>query len=129
MKRTLLALLLSCAALLTAASAQRRKAKGPCDDPQTQYEMNVCAKNRFVSADALLNRVYKQLASKLEGDLLVKLKAAEASWLKYRDDNCDYEGSIFAGGSIRPTIYYSCLERATKSRTAELRILLREQSY
>jgi uncharacterized protein YecT (DUF1311 family) len=128
MKRTLLALLLSCAALLTTTSAQRRAANDPCRDPQSQAEMNMCAAKRFKAADAELNRVYNRLVSKLvdnEGQR-EKLKAAETAWLKYRDDNCEYEASFFDGGSMRPLILSSCFERMTKARTAELRGQIKE---
>lgn len=116
--------MLSCAALSAAAdAAQRRKAKDPCDDAQSQAEMNMCAAAKFKAADAELNRVYNRLVSKLGEDSTQRerLKAAETAWLKYRDDNCEYESSFYEGGSIRPLIHSSCLERMTKARTAELR--------
>ena len=128
MKKVLPALLLSCAALLTTASAQKRAAGNPCDDARTQLDMNICADKQFKIADAELNRVYNQLASKLEEDKRAKLKAAEVSWLKYRDSNCDYEASVYEGGSMQPMTYSFCLERMTKSRTTELREQLKELS-
>jgi uncharacterized protein YecT (DUF1311 family) len=126
MKRIVPALLVSLTLLCAAASAQKRAAQNPCDDAQSQSEMNICADKQFKAADAVLNRVYNQLASKLEADARAKLKAAEVSWLKYRDDNCDYEAAAFEGGSMQPLIYSSCLERMTKARTAELRGQLKE---
>ncbi|HEX3561023.1 MAG TPA: lysozyme inhibitor LprI family protein [Pyrinomonadaceae bacterium] len=126
MKKVLPALLLSCAALLTTAPAQKRAAVNPCDDARTQLDMNICADKQFKIADAELNRVYNQLASKLEEDKRAKLKAAEVSWLKYRDSNCDYEASLYEGGSMQPMTYSFCLERMTKSRTTELREQLKE---
>ena len=128
MKRVLLALALSCVALSAAASAQRRAANDPCRDPQSQAEMNMCAAKKFKAADAELNRVYNRLASMLEGDNLARLKAAEVSWIKYRDDNCDYEADFFEGGSMRPLILSSCMERMTKARTVELRGQIEEQN-
>ena len=128
MKRTLLALLLSCAALLTVAHAQKSRAKDPCANAQTQYEMNVCSAEKYKAADAELNRVYNRLVSRLEGDAgqIAKLKTAETSWLKYRDDNCDYVASAYEGGSIKPLIYNTCMEQMTKARTAELRGQIKE---
>lgn len=128
MKRTLLAFTLSCAALLNVAHAQRRGVKDPCSDPQSQAEMNMCAAKKFKAADAELNRVYNRLVSKLGDDAgrLARLKTAEVSWLKYRDDNCEYEASAFEGGSMKPLIYSSCLERMTKGRTAELHGQIKE---
>jgi uncharacterized protein YecT (DUF1311 family) len=109
-------------ALLAAAPAQKPAQRDPCgDDAQSQSEMNICADKKFKAADAALNRVYGQLAAKLEADARARLKTAEVSWLKYRDDNCDYESASFEGGSMRPLIRSSCLERMTKARTEELR--------
>jgi uncharacterized protein YecT (DUF1311 family) len=125
MKKFIPVLLLSLA-LLPAAAAEQGEIKVSCDDPQTQYEINVCAQRQFKAADAELNRAYNQLASKLEGGAREKLKAAELSWLKYRDDNCEYETFLYAGGTMRPAVYSSCLERMTKARTAELRGQLEE---
>lgn len=130
MEKKLLAVLLSCVALAAAAAAQRRAADDPCRDPQSQAEMNMCAAKRFKAADAELNRVYNQLASMLGGDAdsPARLKAAELSWIKYRDDNCVYEADFFEGGSMRPLIHSSCMERMTKARTAELRGQIKEQN-
>ncbi|HST52974.1 MAG TPA: lysozyme inhibitor LprI family protein [Pyrinomonadaceae bacterium] len=124
MKKIVPALFLSCAALLINVSAQKRAAKSPCYDARTQLEMNECADKQFQAADAELNRVYKQLVSKAEND--PKLKTAEVSWLKYRDDNCAYEASMYEGGSMQPMVYSFCLERMTKARTAELGVQLKE---
>ena len=127
MKKTATALLLVPAFLIGAASAQKPAVRVSCDDPQTQYEMNVCADRRYKAADAELNRVYDRLASLLEDGARAKLKATEVSWLKYRDDNCDYESSLYEGGSMRPAVYSSCMERMTKERTAELRGQIEER--
>jgi uncharacterized protein YecT (DUF1311 family) len=124
MKKIATALFLSCVALLINVSAQKRAAKNPCDDAHTQLDMNICADKQFQAADAELNRVYKQIMSKAEND--PKLKAAEVSWLKYRDDNCAYEASMYEGGSMQPMVYSFCLERMTKARAAELRGQLKE---
>lgn len=131
MRKTLPALLLTCAALCTVAHAQRRKAKDPCADAQSQAELNICSGQKFKAADAELNRVYGRLVSRLADDApqRERLKAAEVSWLKYRDDNCDYEASMYEGGSIKPLIHASCLERMTKARTAELREQIKELEH
>ena len=127
MKKGVTALLLVPVFLIGAASAQKPAVQVSCSDPQTQYEMNVCADRKYKAADAELNRVYNRLASMLEDKARAKLKATEVSWLKYRDDNCDYESSLYEGGSIRPLIYSSCMERMTKARTAELREQIEER--
>jgi uncharacterized protein YecT (DUF1311 family) len=125
MKRIASAILLTFA-LLAAAPAQKQAQHDPCDDAQTQAEMNMCADKKSKAADAALNRVYNELASKVDAMYRAKLKAAEVSWLKYRDDNCDYETALYEGGSMRPMVYSFCLERMTKARTAELREQIKE---
>ncbi|HJQ32636.1 MAG TPA: lysozyme inhibitor LprI family protein [Pyrinomonadaceae bacterium] len=125
MKRIASAILLA-SVLLAAAHAQKREEQSPCGDAQTQAELNMCAGRKFKEADAELNRVYNQLTSKVEAPYRAKLKAAEVSWLKYRDDNCDYETALYEGGSMRPMVYSFCLERMTKARTAELREQIKE---
>ena len=127
MKRIVTATLLAFA-LLGAAPAQKQTQPDPCEGEgaETQSAMNMCAARKFKEADAALNRVYNQLAAKLEADARAKLKAAEVSWLKYRDDNCEYEAAPFDGGSMQPLIRSSCLERMTKARTEELRGQLKD---
>jgi uncharacterized protein YecT (DUF1311 family) len=92
----------------------------------TQFDMNQCAHKEYEAADAELNRAYNQLAAKLEGDNKARLKEAELAWIKYRDANCEYESSLYLGGTMRPMVESYCLAGMTKSRTAELREQLKE---
>lgn len=108
---------------------QRKTVKDPCKDPLTQVEMNFCSKHRYEKADAELNLVYKQLMRELEGyekDHRPSFQQTQRIWLKYRDANCDSEASIYEGGSIRPTIYYSCLASVTQERTRRIKAFLDE---
>ena len=109
-------------------SAQKQKKTGPCANPQTQAEMNICAGEDFKAADAVLNRVYQQLLAKLDDEEKAQLKDAENAWLKYRDTNCDFVADQFKGGSMRPMIHAGCLADMTKKRTTELRTQIKERS-
>ena len=124
--------LLTLAALLCADSAstiaQKRKKSGPCANPQTQAEMNICAGEDFKAADAALNQVYQQLMAKLDDEEKAQLKDAENAWLKYRDTNCDFVADQFKGGSMRPMIYAGCLADMTTRRTTELKTQIKERS-
>jgi uncharacterized protein YecT (DUF1311 family) len=53
-----------------------------------------------------------------------KFQEAQSLWLKYRDANCDGESSIYEGGTIRPTVYYSCLASVTRERTNGIKAFL-----
>jgi uncharacterized protein YecT (DUF1311 family) len=123
MKRVIPCALLSLL-LLSAAGAkvQKRKQAEPCPGAQTQYEMDECAHKEFVAADAELNRVYNLLAAKLDdAEQRAQLKTAELAWIKFRDENCTFEGLFYKGGTMRPMIESFCKADVTRTRTAQLR--------
>ena len=70
---------------------------------------------------AELNKTYGRLAAVLNADEKALLKESELNWIKYRDSNCVFESSQYAGGTMRPMIENFCLARVTKARTAELK--------
>ena len=113
-------------ALNGAASAQTRK--DPCDNAQTQAEMNACQAREYKKADADLNAVYKQLMTKIddEGER-TSLKAAQLAWIKFRDADCEFEAYQNKGGTIYPLIYDGCLTTLTRARTKQLRELLKDR--
>jgi len=93
-----------------------------CPD-QTQTGLNQCAAESYAKADAALNRAYREIVQKLNGQdqaagLFVK---AQKSWLAFRDSECAFASSGVSGGSIHPMIYSMCLEQLTKERTNQLR--------
>ena len=91
--------------------------------------MNVCSRRDYEKADAEMKKVYQQLMLELAGyesNPRPKFEEAQSLWLKYREANCDSEASLYEGGSIRPTIYYSCLADITRERTRKLKAFLVE---
>ena len=91
-----------------------------CNEPQTQLEMNLCAKAWFEQEDKKLNQFYQDLRATLSSEKQSDLTAAELAWLDFRDANCEFEASQVRGGSMQPTLYFSCLAELTRDRTAEL---------
>jgi uncharacterized protein YecT (DUF1311 family) len=118
-------LLLSCAAAGAAAKGQKGREVQPCEGYGSQAEASGCAYREYKAADAELNKVYRELFAKLDAGQQEYLKKAETAWLKYRDANCEYEDSFYAGGTMRPMINSFCLSRVTRARTAELRLQLK----
>jgi uncharacterized protein YecT (DUF1311 family) len=96
-------------------------AQTSCNNPQTQAQMNYCASLAAKDSDKKLNQVYRQLKFSLS-DTKQKQRLIEAqrAWLKFRDAQCAYEQGFYSGGSIAPTIYYSCLAEVTEQRTKQL---------
>lgn len=123
MKRIALALLfVVCLLSFAGTAAQKQKQAEPCPGAQTQYEMDECAYKEFVAADAELNRVYNQLAAKLDdAEQRAQLKTAELAWIKFRDENCTFEGLFYKGGTMRPMIESFCKADVTRKRTAQLK--------
>ena len=109
--------------LLTAAGAKTQKQRQvqPCEGHGSQAEATGCAHREFQAADAELNKAYGRLAGILDAEEKGLLKEAELAWLKYRDSNCAFESSQYAGGTMRPMIESFCLARVTRARTAELK--------
>jgi len=107
--------------IVFAVFAQDKKKVDPCADPQSQAEMNICARNKYQAADAELNQVYRKLVSILDNEEKAQLKDAQTAWLKYRDANCSFVADQFKGGSMRPMVAGLCLADMTKNRTIELR--------
>lgn len=110
--------------LLTAAAGaktQKQRPTQPCEGYGSQAEASGCAHREFQAADAELNKAYNRLAGILDAEEKAALKEAELAWIKYRDSNCTFESSQYAGGTMRPMIESFCMARVTKARTAELK--------
>jgi uncharacterized protein YecT (DUF1311 family) len=109
--------------LLPAALAKTQKERPlhPCEGNGSQAEASGCARREYEAADAELNKAYNRLAGVLNADEKALLKESELAWIKYRDSNCVFESSQYAGGTMRPMIESFCLARVTKARTAELK--------
>ena len=122
MRRIILCALLT--PLLVAAAgakSQKQRQTQPCEGYGSQAEASGCAHREYLAADAELNKAYNRLAGILDAEEKALLKESELAWIKYRDSNCTFESSQYAGGTMRPMIESFCLARVTKARTAELK--------
>ncbi len=93
-----------------------------CARATTQTAMNICAVQSRAAADDALNTAYGALVKEPSmADRLDKLRAAERSWVAYRDAECAFEGSGYEGGSMQPMVIEGCAQGLTEHRTAELK--------
>ena len=97
-----------------------------CKSPQTTLEMNVCSSQEFEGADKKLNQVYKQLQAKISSRQKQRLTAAQRTWIKFRDENCDYAKGQFEGGSLAASTYGYCRARVTQERIKDLEGYLKQ---
>jgi uncharacterized protein YecT (DUF1311 family) len=92
-----------------------------CKKAAVQMELNACADREFESWDGKLNALYRTLIKNADLKDQALLKAAERSWLSFRDSECAFETSDSEGGSIHPMEYSNCLTEKTRARIAELK--------
>lgn len=97
-----------------------------CKSPQTTLDMNICSSQEFKAADTKLNQLYQQLRPKLNSKQQQRLTAAQRSWLKFRDETCNYEAGKFEGGSVAASTYGYCRARVTQERIKDLEGYLKQ---
>jgi uncharacterized protein YecT (DUF1311 family) len=120
----------------TAADAQVSLTPN-CVDPQSQAEINMCARADHDAADAAMDAVLQQtLAQYREQDRAYAdlgsayvgaeklLIASQEKWANGRSEFCGARGLTNYGGSMRPAVVASCFAMMARSRTEELRWLL-----
>ena len=113
--------------VLTTASASYASAQN-CKNPETQLAMNICAGKDFEREDARLNKNYRELQAKLEGDRRTALREVQLAWLKFRDLQCDFQAAQYEGGTMQPLVRAMCLTDMTKQRNKDLKYMLDEAS-
>ena len=91
---------------------------------QSQMEMNAQAGSALQKSDAQLNAVYNKLRARISDAGKQKLLAAQQLWLRFRDQECEFETSGTLGGSIHSMMVAVCLTRLTDQRTKDLDRLL-----
>ncbi len=99
-----------------------------CKSPQTTLDQNMCSSQEFQAADRKLNQLYQQLQPKINTKQKQRLIVAQRSWLKFRDETCDYEMGQFEGGSVAASTYGYCRARVTKERIKDLERYLEQAS-
>ena len=91
---------------------------------QSQMELNAQAASDLQKSDAQLNAVYNKLRAKISDAGKQKLQAAQQSWLRFRDQECEFETMGTIGGSIHSMMVAGCLTRLTDQRIKDLDRLL-----
>jgi uncharacterized protein YecT (DUF1311 family) len=106
-----------------------------CTDPESQAEMNMCARADFERADADLNTAYQaaiEEARRVDAGIdrswdtrsghEEELRAAQRAWVAFRDSWCTYVGYQEArGGSMEPLSFNACRALVTRERARQLR--------
>ena len=87
---------------------------------QSQMELNAQAAGDMRKSDERLNVVYNKLRAKISDAGKKNLQTAQQSWLRFRDQECEFETMGTVGGSIHSMIVAICLTRLTDQRIKDL---------
>lgn len=120
MKKVIFLLSIAAGLACTSSFAQSR-------DNMTQADMNIESYEEYQKVDKELNKVYKQLTSKLEPHQKKLLVESQRQWIKFRDADCDFVASEFEGGSVQPLVINECMTERTKTRIKELKEMLNDR--
>ena len=100
----------------------RAQDAGACAAAATQLALNQCAVAALTTADAEMNRLYREQMAYLDAQRSKRLQASQRAWLKYRDSTCLYEnGPRAESGSIWPMQTALCQAKLTRQRNELLR--------
>lgn len=105
--------------VLTVASMLTALAVGSAA-AQSQMELNARAAADLRKSDQQLNAVYNKLRAKISDAGKKSLQTAQQSWLRFRDQECEFETMGTVGGSIHSMIVAVCLTRLTDQRIKDL---------
>ena len=110
--------------VLAVTSALAQTANSPlvldCKAPTTQKQMNDCAYEDFLAANAGYAESNKSLSSKLPAKQRDLFRRAQTSWIAYRTATCAFESSAVQGGSAQGMVNWQCAARMTRVRVAEM---------
>ena len=87
---------------------------------QSQMELTQQSGEEYRNADRKLNAVYSSLAAKLSPASKASLQTAQLAWIRFRDQECEFESINTVGGSIHSMMASICLTRLTDQRTKDL---------
>lgn len=82
--------------------------------------MNACAHEDFLAAGSGYAERYQTLSATLTKAQRDRLRTMQSAWLRYRTEASRFEAGPSTTGSIHGFVYWSCVARMTRARTAEL---------
>jgi uncharacterized protein YecT (DUF1311 family) len=120
---TALVLAFSCSAY--AAANDDSPAYKKCMDTSggVTVKMLDCMNTEIKLQDVRLNKAYKVAMTAIEGDKQGPLRKVQQMWIKYRDANCGFVGSL-TGGTLDSINAGSCVLQMTRTRAQELENLV-----
>ena len=115
-------MILALVGLLPVAWAQSSKpnSAAACKAPTTQKEMNDCAYEDFLAANAGYAESNRSISGRLSSRQRELFHRSQTAWIAYRTAACNFESSGAQGGSALGMVKWQCTARMTRERVAEL---------
>ena len=88
--------------------------------PQSQLDLDQAAGAKFRAADKALNLAYDKLLDKISPAGQKALIGAQRLWIRFRDEECDFETMGSLGGSVHSMAVTVCRTRLTRARLADI---------
>jgi len=110
------ALIVLAAALMIATGALA----GECEQPQTQLEMNLCAKEAYESANTDLAILFASMVEESDEARAELWKKSQDMWLAYRDATCAVYADLARGGTMAGALHGNCMSEITRGRINEI---------
>lgn len=92
-----------------------------CNNPETQYSMNICSGIKLSKLESKLKNKVEAIGKhlkKIEGELL--LLKSNVAWFNFRNLHCESVSHIYESGSIHSFIVSECKIVLTKERIRKL---------
>jgi uncharacterized protein YecT (DUF1311 family) len=115
------------AAALSLAAGHAAAQDVDCSAELSMVDMTICADDKYAAADAAMNAAYDSAVAIIQsgqgsGNAETEgyLRAAQKTWVAFREAECGLQASFFDGGTMQPMIELGCLATLTEERTAAL---------
>ena len=108
---------------LAAPALAQSTAVAGCQDAVTQAEMNVCAYEEFLVAQAEMADRLATLQAAFSAEQRAGLRRVQRAWLGFRTEACTFESRGVGVGSAQAMLQWRCTARMTRERTAALALV------
>ena len=121
-------LLAAQAAAASPAAQATNKPHADCNKTAaTTYEITMCFHGDHVRAEKRMNRAYRAVLSRVEGEERAKLEASQRAWMRYREADCDFYARD--GGSLEDANLGACRGYLDNVRAKDLEDWLANDDY
>jgi uncharacterized protein YecT (DUF1311 family) len=93
----------------------------PCPaHPSTTLAIEGCAEKSILAGDRAIDARAKAIFNLLAPSARSGFVRGEASWLRYRAASCTSEASKYAGGTLEPVLYGTCVVSRNRTHLEDL---------